>query len=114
MITPNNTLLKKVDGYVETIYENKHLYKRLSDGRYFNPDLTPLVPYTNTENREEAYKSFKIVSMDGKLVTVDDANSMFMNYFAEGNSEKCDEIQQKIKEAKEKIREIYTDETVEK
>lgn len=60
------------------------------------------------EKRKEAYKTDLIITWENKMITVDEANKIFVEYFAEGNS-KSDEIQILIIAAKEEIREKYPD-----
>lgn len=101
--------LPVVAGYIEVENANGRLYKRLSDGRLFNPDMTPVIPYTPSELRQQAYENDAIISYNEKMITVDEAEKLFWQYFPE-DSECCDELKTLIKNAKAQIREMYPDE----
>ena len=66
------------------------------------PVLTP------TEQREKAYQTLQIIEWQGSLITVDQANKIYYNYFVENNP-KADDIQILIIAAKSDIREMYPD-----
>lgn len=66
---------------------------------------------TPQEKRKWAYENELAVVYRGEAITVDAANKQFMEYTAEGNSEKSLELQALIAAAKESIRSIYPDET---
>lgn len=85
------------------------LYRREADGRLFNPDMTPVIPYTPSELRQQAYENNPIISYHDKMITVDEAEKLFWQYFPE-DSECCDELKTLIKNAKAQIREMYPDE----
>lgn len=105
----SNPILPVVFGYVEVENGSSRLYKRISDGRLFNPDMTPVIPYTPSELRQQAYETDPIISYNDKMVTVDEAEKLFWQYFPEDN-ECCDELKTLIKNAKAQIREMYPDE----
>lgn len=67
---------------------------------------------SNKEKRERAYELEKIISYEGVMITVDEANRKYWNYAVEDNIEKTAEITALVIEAKNKIREMYPDETV--
>ena len=67
------------------------------------------IPYTPEELRERAYETDKVISYDGKMLTVDEANRKWQEYQAEGNS-KANELTTMIANAKATIREQYPDE----
>lgn len=66
------------------------------------------VPYTNEELREQAYRTTKCISYDGKVMTVDEANKLWYQYQAEG-SQKAAELTALILSVKNTIREKYPD-----
>jgi hypothetical protein len=66
----------------------------------------------NSKKREFAYSHWSLVEIDGKKVTVNKANEMYLAYFAEGNTEKAEAIKTAIVEAKTKVRTDYPDESV--
>lgn len=67
------------------------------------------IPYTPKELRERVYETEKIISYDGDILTVDEANRKWQEYQAEGNS-KANELTTLIANAKATIREQYPDE----
>lgn len=67
------------------------------------------IPYAPEELRERAYETDKVISYDGAMLTVDEANRKWQEYQAEGNS-KANELTTLIASAKTTIREQYPDE----
>ena len=67
------------------------------------------IPYTQKELRERIYETEKIISYEGDMLTVDEANRKWQEYQAEGNS-KANELTTMIANAKATIRERYPDE----
>ena len=67
------------------------------------------IPYTPKELRERVYETEKIISYDGDMLTVDEANRKWQEYQAEGNR-KANELTTLIANAKATIREQYPDE----
>ena len=67
------------------------------------------IPYTPKELRERVYETEKIISYEGDMLTVDEANRKWQEYQAEGNS-KANELTTMIANAKATIREQYPDE----
>ena len=66
------------------------------------------VPFTPVELREKAYETEKCIEWEGTMMTVDEANDMFLKYNAEGNT-KSDELTTLIAAAKAEIRERFPD-----
>lgn len=66
------------------------------------------IPFTPEELREQAYETEKLIEWDGTMLTVDEANDMFLKYDAEGNS-KADELTALISAEKAKIRKRFPD-----
>ena len=66
------------------------------------------IPYTPKELREHVYETEKIISYDGDMLTVDEANRKWQEYQAESNS-KANELTRLIANAKATIREQYPD-----
>ena len=66
------------------------------------------IPFTPMELREKAYETEKCIEWDGNIMTVDEANDMFLKYDAEGNA-KSDELTVLIAAAKAEIRERFPD-----
>lgn len=66
------------------------------------------VPYTQKELREHFYETNKVISYEGEMLTVDEANRKWQEYQAEGNS-KANELTILIANAKATIREQYPD-----
>lgn len=67
------------------------------------------IPYTPKEMRERVYETEKIISYEGDMLTVDEANRKWQEYQAEGNS-KANGLTILIANAKATIREQYPDE----
>lgn len=67
------------------------------------------IPYTPKELRERVYETEKIISYEGDMLTVDEANRKWQEYQAEGNS-KANGLTTLIANAKATIREQYPDE----
>ena len=59
--------------------------------------------------RKEAYETEDVIEYDDTVLTVDEANKLYMSYLAEGNNSKCSQLQQLICEAKTTIRNTYPD-----
>lgn len=64
---------------------------------------------TPAEQREHEYETNPLIEWEGRNITVDQANIIFLRYFAESNP-KAGEIQELITAAKESIRQMYPDE----
>lgn len=79
---------------------------RLVDGQWLPieqpPELTP------AQQRENAYANDRIVEWQEELITVDEANDLFIKYFAE-DSANADILRALIIVAKSNIRENYPD-----
>ena len=67
---------------------------------------------SNAELREKAYEKEKIITYENSLITVDEANKLWLEYQAEG-SEKASAISALIAQAKATIRARYSDDVVE-
>lgn len=67
------------------------------------------IPLTARELRERAYETRKVISFDGKELTVDEANKCWQEYQAE-NNEKAAELTALIAAAKGAIRTEFPDE----
>lgn len=59
--------------------------------------------------RENAYETYKCISYENALITVDEANKLWEEYEAEG-SRRAEELTDLIAAAKARIRELYPDE----
>lgn len=66
------------------------------------------VPYTPSEMREYLYETEKLISWDNSTITVDEANKLWQEYEAEGNT-KASELTILIRNAKQSIREQHPD-----
>lgn len=106
-------ILPALPGHVVVRISGQEYYLRTADNRLFYPDLTPVIPYTPSENREIAYETMPIVSYNDEKLTVDQANDLFWKYFPDASKHAvAEELQNKISEAKEQIRTMYPDENV--
>lgn len=57
------------------------------------------------EQRKQAYATRPIVAWEGQLLAVDEANALYLFYFAEGDLATSEQLKELIKEAKTAIRE---------
>lgn len=73
-----------------------------------NPLPIPKVSLTPTELRQQAYETNPLIEWEDENITVDQANTIFLRYFAESNL-KAEEIQMLIISAKDSIRQTYPD-----
>lgn len=87
-------------------HPNTHAVLSYSEAEGIHWEYTP---YTPEELRERAYETDKVISYEGKMLTVDEANRKWQEYQAEGNS-KANELTTMISNAKATIREQYPDE----
>lgn len=72
------------------------------DGEFFHLEPSP------KERREREYESNPLIGWEGRVITVDQANIIYLRYLAEG-SENTHDIQALIVAAKESIRQMYPD-----
>lgn len=86
-------------------HENTHAILSYSEDKGVHWEY---VPYTAAELREQAYETEKLIVWDGNMLTVDEANKIFLQYDAEGN-EKAEELTSLIAQAKAEIRARYAD-----
>lgn len=112
----NAELIDKTEAYDNIItsdtfpareyHENTHgvLSYNEADGVHWE-----YVPYTAAELREQAYETEKLIEWDGDMLTVDEANKMFLRYDAEGYMEKSAALTTLIAHAKAEIRARYAD-----
>lgn len=96
-----NTIVAEKD-FAEKIGA-KEYYDGANIGDVYNP------PVDMSKEREKLYNTLKAIEFCGELLTITEANEKYLYYLAEGNSEKTAELQNKIKEEKDKIREEYPD-----
>ena len=80
---------------------------RLVDGKWIYEPIKK-EEILNETLREQSYETLKCITWESTEITVDEANKLFLNYFAENNP-KANEIQPLIIEAKEYIRTLYPD-----
>ena len=73
------------------------------------PEPQPEPVLSPKEQRERTYETEPLIEYEGDMITVDEANKMFLQYAAEGNNSKCSQLQQLIREAKTTIRNTYPD-----
>ena len=109
----NAELIDKTESYDSLItsdtfpareyHENTHAVLSYSEdkGIYWE-----YIPFTAAELREQAYETEKLIEWDGDMLTVDEANKIFLQYDAEGN-EKANELTTLISQVKAEIRARY-------
>ena len=92
----------------QALYAGGNYKRNMETG---TPELIQRHPIilTPAEQREHAYETNPLIEWEGENVTVDQANIIFLRYFAEGDP-KAEEIQTLIISAKESIRQMYQDE----
>ena len=61
------------------------------------------------EQRERAYETEPLIEYDGDMITVDEANKLFLQYSAEGNTQKYMDLQILIGRAKADVRARFPD-----
>lgn len=64
---------------------------------------------TNKEKREQAYETQACVEYDGRILTIDEANKLYLAYMAEGKTERAQNLSIIISVAKSSIRVRFPD-----
>lgn len=119
----NNKISCKGQGEFKTeeqIEVSEEIYNALTNlpsdyvevgGEIISVTPIPLVEamLTQAEKREQEYQTNPLIEWQGENITVDQANIMFMRYFAEAD-ERAKEIQTFLIGAKNTIREMHPDE----
>lgn len=80
---------------------------RYQNGEWLPPEDPPQP--SPAKLRESAYANDQVIEWDNQMITVDEANVIFLRYFAE-NDAKASAIQALIISAKASIRELFPDE----
>ena len=108
-------LIQKTEEYdsliIEETYPAREYHKNTHAILSYNEEqgiYWEYIPFTPKELREQAYETEKCIEWDGTMMTIDEANDIFLKYYAEGNS-KSDELTTLIAAAKEVIRERFPD-----
>lgn len=73
------------------------------------PTPQPEPVLTPKERRERTYETEPLIEYDGDMITVDDANKLFLQYSAEGNTQKYMDLQILIGRAKADVRARFPD-----
>lgn len=68
------------------------------------------VELTAKQTREQAYETEPCVEYDGEVMTIDEANRLYLAYTAEGAEARAQELRTRIAVAKAEIRARYPDE----
>lgn len=104
LIPANSTTIKPIEYNLETEKI------RWNESQWFVEKIVIVdpIPPTPNELREKEYISNPLINWDNKTITVNEANQIYLAYFAENNS-KSIEIQSLIISAKEYIRNLYPD-----
>ena len=78
------------------------------------PEPVPVEPAEKTpaELREAAYQTEAVIEYGGEMITVDEANKLYLQYLAEGDTDKTTALTGLIAAAKAQIRAEYPDEEV--
>lgn len=85
------------------------LHPAASPAEVWKMELKPQPVLSPADMRRVAYQTHRIIAWDGDMVTVDEANKLFLDYSAEGKEDVTAQLQELIKAAKEKIREEIAD-----
>lgn len=79
--------------------------QEIKDGSWLlTNDTAPQTDLTPKELREQTYETEPIIAYDGDMITVDAANKLFLQYSAEGSTQKYMDLQILIGRAKAEIR----------
>lgn len=73
------------------------------------PEPQPEPVLTPKEQREQAYETEPLIEYEGEEITVDEANKLFLQYSAEGNTQKYMDLQILIGRAKADVRARFPD-----
>lgn len=73
------------------------------------PEPRPEPVLTPKEQREQAYETEPLIEYEGEEITVDEANKLFLQYSAEGNTQKYMDLQILIGRAKADVRARFPD-----
>ena len=73
------------------------------------PEPQPEPVLSPKEQRERAYETEPLIEYDGDMITVDEANKLFLQYSAEGNTQKYMDLQILIGRAKADVRARFPD-----
>lgn len=99
------TFAETVEGCVECSKEEYEQYESKFNEQIETQTAIVLSP---EQLREQAYETRKIIDWEGRKLTVDEANKIWLNYSAEGN-EKANQISALIVLAKDVIRQEFPD-----
>lgn len=73
------------------------------------PEPQPEPVLSPKEQRERTYETEPLIEYDGDMITVDEANKLFLQYSAEGNTQKYMDLQILIGRAKADVRARFPD-----
>lgn len=99
---------------LRTITPGDYLRQEIKDGSWLltnvpEPQPQPQPVLTAKELREQAYETEPLIEYDGEMITVDEANKLFLRYSAEGNADKYMALQILIGRAKADVRARFPD-----
>lgn len=105
----NNAIIVEIESTTETDAETgeEKTVRQYQIIENIEPEPEPLTP---EQLREQAYETEPCIEWQGEMITVDQANDLWLKYSAEG-SEIANELSELIVEAKTKIRVQYPDTT---
>ena len=119
-VSNDGSILQISCGFEDCPFENgveidvdSEFLNEIQNYKYINGEFVKNKPEEKTpsELRQNAYANVKIIEWFDKLISVDEANKLYLDYFAEANP-KADQIQPLIIEAKAYIRSLYPDPVV--
>lgn len=73
------------------------------------PEPQPEPVLSPKEQRERTYETEPLIEYEGDMITVDEANKLFLQYSAEGNTQKYMDLQILIGRAKADVRARFPD-----
>lgn len=99
---------------LRTLTPGDFLRQEITDGSWLLtnipvPEPQPEPVLTPKEQREQAYETEPLIEYEGEEITVDEANKLFLQYSAEGNTQKYMDLQILIGRAKADVRARYPD-----
>ena len=99
---------------LRTFDPTDYLRQEIKDGSWLLtniplPEPQPEPVLSPKEQRERAYETEPLIEYDGDMITVDEANKLFLQYSAEGNTQKYMDLQILIGRAKADVRARFPD-----
>ena len=99
---------------LQTFVPIDYLRQEIKDGSWLLtniplPEPQPEPVLSPKEQRERTYETEPLIEYEGDMITVDEANKLFLQYSAEGNTQKYMDLQILIGRAKADVRARFPD-----